>query len=78
MTDRPPVEVSTTVKLKPWIAPNFAALALNHQQDAPNVAASIPVTELSEEALECMAQTWLDDLYQKADKKNPFQLSVRP
>jgi len=67
------VEAKTNMKFKPWQSPNFVALALEHQQDSKEVAASIPVTELSAEALAALAQNWLDDLYTKANQPSPFQ-----
>ncbi len=72
------IEARTVVKFKTWTPPNYAVLALEHQQDSKEVAASIPVSELSEEALADLAMDWLDALYAKADKRNPFQLPPTP
>lgn len=64
MTDRDRiVTVVTECDFAPWRAPNFALLQSEH---------SVPVAKLSEAALMALASRWLDDLYAKAGKSNPF------
>lgn len=58
------------LKLKSWTVPNFATVEAlpRHRQEGYNVAQTIPVTELSAEALSALAREWLTELYQKAGK----------
>lgn len=67
------VTAKTNIQFKPWQSPNFAALALEYQQDGKDSAASIPVTELSAEALAALSEAWLNELYTKANQPSPFQ-----
>ena len=53
-------------ELKPWRAPNFAALA------GGEYSAGVPVSELPRSTLNEMAADWLDDLYRKAGKQSPW------
>lgn len=61
-----PVTAKITVALRPWSAPNFATRPSGEGE-------GIPVAELSEEALEELAERWLQDLYRKAGRSQmPF------
>lgn len=70
------MEVTTTVNLNPWQVPNFATVKQKpgKREDGPQPAVTIPVADLSQEALDNLAQAWLADLYNKADKHNPFNI----
>lgn len=74
------IEVRTNVKFKPWTAPNYAVLDLGDASVATsdNQGRSIAIKDLTDEALAAMAEAWLDDLYNKADKRSPFQLPAMP
>jgi hypothetical protein len=70
------MEVTTTVNLNPWQVPNFATVKQKPglKQDGIQPAVSIPVADLSQEALDSLAQAWLTELYNKADKHSPFHI----
>lgn len=61
---------SIKMKLKPWLTPNFANIEVppRPKQDGVVELPSIPVSELSMEALSSLAQQWLTELYTKAGK----------
>lgn len=63
-----PIKATLNVTLAPWTAPNFARCT---SEDPPpsgptREEGSIPVRELSDEALEALAYAWLVELYAKA------------
>lgn len=70
------MEVTTTVHLNPWQVPNFASVKQKpgRREDGIQPAVTIPVVDLSQEALDSLAQAWLTALYDKADKHSPFQI----
>ena len=60
------------VRLKPFMVPNFAVLQLD-----ANVAgdgSGIPIKDLDSDALEQLAYQWIDALFAKAGKRNPFTI----
>lgn len=61
------------LKLKPWTTPNFATVEQppRPKQDGMRELPSIPVKELSQEALDGLATEWLRELYEKAGKVQP-------
>jgi hypothetical protein len=61
------VEVKTTMKFKPWRAPNFAVLDTTGTEGHP-----IPINDLDADALEALARSWLEDLYAGTEYHNPF------
>lgn len=63
------VTVTTECDFAPWRAPNFALLPSEN---------SVPVIKLSEGALRALAERWLEDLYAKAGKTNPFTSAPDP
>ncbi len=62
------------MKLKPWMAPNYAQLEMppGEREDGVKELPSFHVKELSQEALDGHARAWLMDLYLKAAKPNPW------
>ncbi len=61
---------ATEVKLKPWLTPNFATIEMppRPKQEGISALPSIPVKELSPQALADLAEQWLTELYEKAGK----------
>lgn len=64
------VAVSMAMKLRKWMAPNFATVET--RQDGRQPSPSIAVAELDPSALDELAAAWLDDLYAKAGREVPF------
>lgn len=62
------IRATLSVKLKPFQVPNFAVEARADLKDAPAIA----IADLPQDALNALAQTWLDELYRKANKMSPF------
>lgn len=60
------------VVLKPFILPNFVSIALPRSSPADPNEASVPVSEIDHAALDGLVRGWLDGLYKKAGKRNPF------
>ena len=72
------IEAKTTLHLKAFLVPGHVGIALDVTQ-SPDVSTTVlPVKILDDNALEALAQQWLDDLYELADKKNPFYLTPKP
>lgn len=67
------IQVKTTVKLKPWATPNFAVLD-NETDGGDRENHTLPVKELDAAAIDALAVAWLDELYLKTGKDNPFVL----
>jgi hypothetical protein len=65
------VEVRTTVKFKPWGTPNFAVLD-NTTDGGDRENHTIHVKELDASALDALSWAWLEELYQKVGKDNPY------
>lgn len=59
--------IKTSIELQPWTPPNFASASGKAVENA-----AIPVAALDAEALDALAYRWLEDLYSKAGKRNPF------
>jgi hypothetical protein len=70
------MSASIEMKLKPWQVPNFANIEMppGRKEDGVQALPSIPIKELSIEALNGLATGWLLDLYEKAGKPNPWEL----
>ena len=64
-----PVKTTVTVTFKSWNTPNFANF-----EDKANESknGSIRVEDLELDALNAMAEAWLNDLYEKAGHTNPW------
>lgn len=60
------------VKLKPFMVPNFASIDLNPLQHGDRNEATLPIKELTHDAIDALAEQWLTELYKKAEKRNPF------
>lgn len=64
-----------TFKLKPFLTPNFALLDLppvTREAGLTSNSGSIPLKDLSDDALFGLCETFLTAVYKKAEKKNPF------
>jgi hypothetical protein len=57
------------IELKHWVVPGFASSVSDHCKDV-----SFPVRDLPQAGLDTLAKAWLDELYDKAGKPNPFTL----
>lgn len=75
MTDT--VTVTAPVTYRAWKAPNFATLDMppGLKQDGLKELPSIPVADLPAVAMDALAQQWLDHLYGKIGRANPFKLT---
>ena len=60
------------VKLKAFQIPDFVTVDLNPRHHGDRNNAGLPVAGLDHAALDALASQWLDDLYKKAGKRNPF------
>lgn len=60
------------VDLRPFQIPNFVTIDLKTPSKSDTSAASVPISELDHDALDALAEQWLDALYKKANKRNPF------
>lgn len=71
------IEVKSTVKYREWNVPNFAVKddAFYTKKDGlqPHMP-PIPVIELDPEVVDALAGAWLDALYTKVGRSNPFVL----
>jgi len=65
------MSASIQLKLKPWVVPRFATVEMppRPRQDDIRELPSIPVSDLSREALRSLAEQWLTDLYAKAGQE---------
>lgn len=70
------IEVRTKIKFQEWHAPSYAVLANVAESGGGRESHTIAVNELDADALSALAQSWLDDLYTKAGKPSPFQISA--
>jgi hypothetical protein len=68
-----PIKATLNVSLKPWNTPNFAVRAGEDEG-----AASIPVRELTDDALETLAYAWVAELYIKAGRRLPNYVMTDP
>lgn len=59
------IRTTTVLELHPLAVPNF----VRTDEDG---ASGIPITELSQEALDALAERFLKDLYAKAKKQTPW------
>jgi hypothetical protein len=65
---------SIEVKLKSFQVPNFATIDLNPRHLGDRNEATLPIKDLSDEALDSLAQEWLVGLYSKAGRRSPFHI----
>lgn len=63
------VEATVDLKFKPFMVPNFASIFGRDSADSTG----FPVSDLSRHALDELAARWLEELYAKAAKRNPFR-----
>lgn len=61
--------------LKPWQTPNFATVELPPRPKQEGIVAlpSVPLNELSDEALDILVEQWRAEVYRKAQKLPPEQ-----
>lgn len=73
------VDVTVTMRLKRWMAPNYAIIETSPRpkQEGIQPLPTVPVTELGQAALDELAGAWLTDLYTKAGKQSPFERVVQ-
>jgi hypothetical protein len=62
------------MKLRPWVPPNFASLEqpVGKRQDGIQPSVSIPLADLDQAALNGLVREWLQSVYHKAGKPNPW------
>jgi hypothetical protein len=60
-------------KLKPFQTPSFATVELppRPKQEGGHALPSIPLNELSDEALDSLVSQWREEVYRKAKKSIP-------
>lgn len=68
------IETKIVTRLKTWQTPNFATVDLppGRKEDGPKPLPTIAIADLGAEALDALAQAWLNELYTKATRINPF------
>lgn len=66
-------------KLKAWQTPNFATVDLptRPKQDGIVALPSVAVKDIPQEALDSLAQQWIEELYAKAGKTPPAFMANR-
>lgn len=64
---------TVSLRMKPWIVPNFAQVEMppRHKQEGVQALPSFHVRDLPVETLDELAERWLRDLYKNADKPLP-------
>lgn len=69
-----PITVTTAVKFRRWLAPNFATQDMppRPKQDGMVALPTAHVRDLPHQVLDALAEAWLVDLYEKAGQSNPF------
>lgn len=69
--------IETIIELNPWQTPNFATVKQKSgkREEGFKEAHGIPVSDLTNDALEGLAAKWLDDLYEKAGRRSPFSVT---
>lgn len=67
------------MKLKPWLAPNFATLEQppGLKQEGLRELPSIAVKDLPQATLDALAAEWLTNLYAKAEKPRNWTLLAK-
>lgn len=71
--------LTTTVNLKPWPVPDHATVELPPQPKQAGMQAlpTIPLGELDPDALDNLAQEWLDNLYANVKRRSPFYSTAK-
>lgn len=59
-------KASVRVPLRPWAVPGYATL------DLPADNASVSVSVLTQGEIDLMVWLWIEEVYKKAGKRNPF------
>lgn len=70
---------TTQIKLKPFAVPVDAVMELpaRPKQDGLKMLPRIPLEDLEPDALDALAQTWLDNLYASVKRRSPFYLTPK-
>lgn len=66
------VRAETEIEFERWRPPNFAIIAQDPTLAMRSDGQAVKIENLSAQALNAMAEAWLDDLYLKASAPNPF------
>jgi hypothetical protein len=70
------VEVKTTLRLRPFDVPDATRIII-HDDEQPDDPL-IPIAELDREALDALAERWLDNLFASVKRPSPFYRKLEP
>lgn len=72
------MDATITIKLKPWIVPNFARRDRGRGHADDDESIGIPLSDLSPETLDKMCDEFRREVFKKAGQREPDQPTYAP